>query len=557
MRKINNRNNIQKTLKKTIAIVFAATILSVSAVSAGAVDSTEPSSTEQSTTAPTSVNISYKGNNTIYDDTDSSAVNYTSTTASENAVLVSNGTSTLTDATITKSGDSDDNDSLDYGTNSAVLTFSNAELNLIGGYISTYAENANGVFAYGSSQINLSNTYINTSQSYSNGIVVASNGNILSKNATVSTTGEFSSAIKVGTGSGTLTADGGTFVTSGSNSPIISAKSNIKLSNAALTSTTSEGVVVDSNGDVSLKNVTLNVCNSTVSDNSDTAKNIYIYNSSADSQTTSPSFRAEGCSITTTNGDSFLVSDTAATIDLISNKIINTNGCFLRVQGQEPDDDENDENDDSDESKTIESNLNTKTVSLNLSSQKVNGDIYVDEYSGLAMALESDSVFEGAINSDNTAKKLTVTMSESSVLVLTDDTYISVLANEKTDNSNIYLNGHKLYINGKEVNANTQTYTTKVEETTQPHTVAVETIAPTTQAVDTTSNKNLTSEIFVIVGIIAGFIVIAALLTAIALKKKGYVLQKKTLTDPTDTSQDTNELNADEIPDKLSSDDKE
>ncbi|MBR2748414.1 MAG: hypothetical protein IKD97_00815, partial [Firmicutes bacterium] len=45
-----------------------------------------------------------------------------------------------------------------------------------------------------------------------------------------------------------------------------------------------------------------------------------------------------------------------------------------------------------------------------------------------------------------------------SVLVLTGDTYLDSLTNEDATNSNIYLNGHKLYVAGAETAANEGTY---------------------------------------------------------------------------------------------------
>ena len=53
-------------------------------------------------------------------------------------------------------------------------------------------------------------------------------------------------------------------------------------------------------------------------------------------------------------------------------------------------------------------------------------------------------------------------LSKDSVLVLTNDTYIDSLSNEDSNNSNIYLNGYKLYVGGSSVKANNETYDKEV-----------------------------------------------------------------------------------------------
>ena len=56
------------------------------------------------------------------------------------------------------------------------------------------------------------------------------------------------------------------------------------------------------------------------------------------------------------------------------------------------------------------------------------------------------------INSDNTAKSITLTLDESSKIKLTGDSYITSLDNENSNNSNIDFNGYKLYVNGIAIN---------------------------------------------------------------------------------------------------------
>ena len=95
------------------------------------------------------------------------------------------------------------------------------------------------------------------------------------------------------------------------------------------------------------------------------------------------------------------------------------------------------------------SGSNGGDVTLTLKNQTVTGNIVVDSISTLDMSLTSTSYFEGAINTDNTAKKITLKLDKTSKIKLTADTYVTSLEDTDKSYSNIDLNGYKLYINGK------------------------------------------------------------------------------------------------------------
>lgn len=63
---------------------------------------------------------------------------------------------------------------------------------------------------------------------------------------------------------------------------------------------------------------------------------------------------------------------------------------------------------------------------------------------------KSNVITETSINlNDNESENITLTLDKTSKIKLTKDTYITSLENEDSTNSNIDLNGYKLYINGK------------------------------------------------------------------------------------------------------------
>ena len=164
-------------------------------------------------------------------------------------------------------------------------------------------------------------------------------------------------------------------------------------------------------------------------------KNIFIYQSmSGDAAEGVATFTAKDSTITTNNGDSIYVSNTSAVINLTNNKYINndSNGYFLRSQkdswGKE--------------------GSNGGNVTLNLTNQEVNGNIGVDEISSLTMNMTS-STFKGMIDAKD--GNVTLKLDKNSKIVLTGDSYITSLDNADSTNSNINLNGYKLYINGVEL----------------------------------------------------------------------------------------------------------
>lgn len=63
---------------------------------------------------------------------------------------------------------------------------------------------------------------------------------------------------------------------------------------------------------------------------------------------------------------------------------------------------------------------------------------------------KSNVITDTSINlNNNESENITLTLDKTSKIKLTKDTYITSLENEDSTNSNIDLNGYKLYINGK------------------------------------------------------------------------------------------------------------
>lgn len=397
----------------------------------------------------TSSSIEYSSAKEITTSEDITEGTYNSTTKDENAISVSgNVTSTLSDITVSKTGDSDGGDNTSfYGTNSSIIAKSGANVTIKNANITTDATGANGVFSYGGSAttnnsnsdgttITISDSTITTSKDNSGGIMTTGGGIMNATNLTITTSGISSAAIRSDRGGGTVTVDGGTYKTTGKGSPAIYSTADITVKNATLISTASEGAIIEGKNSITLENVELTDTNNELNGQSTTYKNVFLYQSmSGDAATGKAVFTSKNSTITTNNGDSFYVTNTTAEINLENNQIINNDstGNFLRIA----------------KDSWGNSGSNGGTVTLNLNNQEVSGNIVVDSISKLTMNLSNNSSFTGAINSNNEGE-VTLTLDKTSSITLTDNTYIKALTNTDSTNSNINLNGYKLYVNGVE-----------------------------------------------------------------------------------------------------------
>ena len=383
-------------------------------------------------------NVSHNGVIEISSDTTNNLQTYSSTESSQNALLVTNGTSKISSAKITKSGNSNDENSDFYGTNAAVLV-KNGTLNIDGGSVTTNGSHANGIFAYANGTINLTNTNIKTTSNNSGAIMVTGGGKLNATNVTAETDGNSSVPIRSDRGGGTMIVNGGKYTANGIGSPVIYSTANVTVNNATLISTKSEGAVVEGKNLITLNNVNLTDTNTTLNGNSETYKNIFIYQSmSGDADEGLASFSAKDSTIITNKGDTIFVTNTKATISLTNNKIINNDstGAFLRIQS----------------GKWGRSGSNGGDLTLNANNQIINGDIFVDNISTLNMKLTNGSNYTGKINGNNTAKNITLSLDSTSKIKLTGDTYVNTLEDADSSYSNINFNGYKLYVNGIAIN---------------------------------------------------------------------------------------------------------
>ena len=355
----------------------------------------------------------------------------------EHAIEASGEEASYSNIGVTKTGDSDGDEADFYGENSAVFATEKGTLTINDSLIETNGTHANAVFSYGEgTTVNIANSVIETQGDCSGGIMTTGGGTMNAENLTINTSGRSSAAIRSDRGGGTVNVSGGYYKTAGMGSPVVYSTADITGNDAYMESTASQGIVVEGKNSVTLNNDTLIADNNTKnSDKSDYYQAVMIYQSmSGDAAEGTSSFTANGGSITNKNGDIFFVNNTATEISLSGVEITNEDkeGAFLRAEaagwGNE--------------------GSNGGKVNMNALGQVINGDILVDDISTLNLYLKDKSAFTGSINSDGQSGDVYVGIEDGSTWTLTADSYVSGLT--VNEGSAIDLNGHKLYVDGKE-----------------------------------------------------------------------------------------------------------
>ena len=379
---------------------------------------------------------------------------FVSETADESALMVNTADPvTVTNPTVTKTGDSDGGDNCNfYGLNAALLVMGGSTATISGGTIESSASGANGVFCYGGNgasngaggdgtTVVISDTAITTTGDGSGGIMTAGGGVTYANNLTVTTSGRSSAAIRSDRGGGTVVVDGGTYTSNGLGSPAIYSTADITVKNAVLVSNLSEGVCIEGMNAITLENCDLTANNTAMNGNATFLDTIMIYQSmSGDADSGTSSFTMTGGSLTGLSGHLFHVTNTHAVITLSGVDLVQEGSDVLLSV--------------CDDGWSGASN----TADLAADAQELNGTILVGDDSTLTLSLTNGSSFTGCISGEiENAKGATVSaevgtvhvsLDSTSAWTLTADTRISSF---EGDLANVNLNGYTLYVNGTAV----------------------------------------------------------------------------------------------------------
>lgn len=369
---------------------------------------------------------------------------YTSKGDDENALRVSGASVSLEDVQVHKQGGASSNTENGdfYGMNAALLATDGALLTISKAEISSDAPNGNGVFSYGEGTvISINKSSIETLGDNSGGLQTTSGATMNAVDVQVSTAGSSSAAIRSDRGGGMVNVIGGSYRSSGLNSPAVYSTADITVMNAELTAENSEALVIEGKNAIKLLDCQVSgQMSSTQGASSDeNVHNVMIYQSmSGDAEIGTSEFSAQGGRITSQNGDMFYVTNTHCLMTLDGVELIDeseSGGLLLRVCGN------------SGRRGWGVAGANGGQVELLAKHQHLAGDVQVDSVSTLSLQLTEGSVLTGAINIVENAAggeavpdNVSVSIAEGCAWNLTGDCTISSLENAGTIN----FNGHTI-----------------------------------------------------------------------------------------------------------------
>ncbi len=375
-----------------------------------------------------------------------------SSTADESALLISAADKlSIENLSVTKSGDSNGGDACNfYGLNAAVLVKDGAKAEISGGTITSDASGANGVFCYGGNggrngaegdgtTLTLRDLTIVTTGSGSGGVMTTGGGVTYAYDLDVTTSGQSSAPIRTDRGGGTVTVEGGTYTSNGLGSPAIYSTAAISVSNAALISNLSEGVVIEGKNSVVLENCALSADNTKCNGNARFLDAVMIYQSmSGDADSGTSGFTMRGGSLTSRSGHVFHVTNTDTVVTLEGVKITNEDPEKILLSV-------------CDDGWSGAGNRATfKAVG-----QTLEGAVKVGSNSALTLELTENSRFEGSIDGAITNARgetvstetgtVSLTLEAGSAWTLTGDSWLTEFHG---DPAAITANGFTVYVNG-------------------------------------------------------------------------------------------------------------
>ena len=373
----------------------------------------------------------FKGTTIVTENKSIAHESMTNTTADQNAFIGKNkAVIDIENSVFDKTGDTTSDDNSNFrGQNAVVLGIEGSQINIKGSNITSNSKGSNAVFATGEgSVINVENTNIHTKSDSSRGLDATYKGTVNGKNLTITTEGAHSATLATDRGEGTITTEAAKLTTSGEGSPVIYSTGNIIVNNVNGIANNSEIGVVEGKNSITLTN-------SNVTGYKDNGFMLY-QSFSGDAENGIARLKAENNTLTTHATGAFLyVNNTTAEVDLSNNAISMPNTSTLVKAAA-----------DSRWGKTGE---NGGHLTLRTSNQELSGNIMADSISTIALDMTNGSSLVGAVNTDNTAKEVTVKLSKDSNWILTGDSYVKSLSNEDTTGSNIHLNGYKLVVADK------------------------------------------------------------------------------------------------------------
>ncbi|WP_236036741.1 adhesin [Bifidobacterium simiiventris] len=364
----------------------------------------------------------------------SSSDTTTATDADQNAALAQNGgTLTIENATLTKSGDSDNADNNNfYGTNSISLTVGDGSKTVISGSkLTASSSGSNGVFATDSGTALVYDTTISTTSDNSRALDATYSGTILAGKVTADTQGDHSATVATDRGGGNVSVTDSELSTAGSGSPLLYSTGDVQVNNVTGTASGSQIAGMEGYNTILISNSTLESTNTGKTGSDPIANGVIIYQStSGDAESATgehATFQAKDSTLKSAieSGSMFYFTNTTADV-VLSNTTLDfdtSKATLINASGN-------------DANNWGSAGSNGATVTFTGRDQTLEGDVTADTISSVDLYLLEGSTWTGAAsitenssaaNGSTSDAPITVNVDGTSTWVVTKDTTISAL----------------------------------------------------------------------------------------------------------------------------------
>ncbi|WP_240539365.1 adhesin [Bifidobacterium sp. SO1] len=364
----------------------------------------------------------------------SSGETTTATDSDQNAALAQNGgTLTIENATLTKSGDSDNADNNNfYGTNSISLTVGEDSKTIISGSkLTASSSGSNGVFATDSGTALVYDTTISTTSDNSRALDATYSGTILAGKVTADTQGDHSATVATDRGGGNVSVTDSELSTAGSGSPLLYSTGDVQVNNVTGTASGSQIAGMEGYNTILISNSTLESTNTGKTGSDPIANGVIIYQStSGDAESSTgehATFQAKDSTLKSAieSGSMFYFTNTTADV-VLSNTTLDfdtSKATLINASGN-------------DSNNWGSAGSNGATVTFTGRDQTLEGDVTADTISSVDLYLLEGSIWTGAAsitenssaaNGSTSDAPITVNVDGTSTWVVTKDTTISAL----------------------------------------------------------------------------------------------------------------------------------
>jgi hypothetical protein len=233
-------------------------------------------------------------------------------------------------------------------------------------------------------------------------------------------------AISTDRGGGTITFTRGSAATSGTRSPGVYSTGSITVSDAEITATGSEAIVIEGRNSVTLINTTLSCLRQC---------GVMLYQSfSGDAGIGTSVLTMTGGSLTAAEGPMFYITNTTAVIDLKGDAKLNAaSGVLINAAA----------------GRWGNTGSNGGRLNFKADGETLVGHITCDDISAVSVALQNKTILKGTINAQATAKVMALALDATSVWEVTGTSYLTSLIDQDTTVANIHDNGHIIYYDAK------------------------------------------------------------------------------------------------------------